>query len=565
LALNAGAVGLSLGRGVPGFGKPARSRRVHGIRGSHRRDSGNRLAHGSGYGRSAGRCNPRGSSDSRLGGADESFESGCAGRTAAPAIEDPQRYNYGSHLLLAAAWAAMFGVSGFLAQGRSTRALVPMLWSAAAVFVPLAMLIALYYRIAELDRSLPFAGLALLLAAIYAVATETQVQRQPRPGLPASAAIFATATLAALALALTFALERGWLTVGLALMAPGAAWVAEKRRLPALRWLAAIMVAVTVARIGYEPRIVGTDLGTTPILNWLLYGYGAPALSFWVAGWLLRRRADDLPARITDAGAILFTVLLVIFEVRHAITCGDIYRPVSDITEAALDINAGLALTIGLERIRGRTGSIVHNVGALLIAGLTLVAIVFELIIVAQPRFANSGRRRLLQHNPAQLRPAGGARHHAGADRPHDAADAVPRRRRDHGGDAGLVLPHAANAAAVPRPNSGRANQRRRTILLFDGLAGLRHRTAGGRLFPALTTGAIPGAWRHHADHRQGIHHRYREHQRHLPRAFRDRARRCAARHRLALSAPVVPAHAGYGGNGAPRLKQRHRAPGSPR
>ncbi len=363
---------------------------------------------------------------------------------AAPAIADPQRYDYGPHLFVAAAWAAMFGITGFLAQGRSTRALVPILWSASAVFVPLAMLIALYYRIAELDRSLPFAGLALLLAAIFAVATETLVQREARPGLAASGAIFATGTLAALALALTFALEKGWLTIGLALMAPGAAWVAEKRPLPALRWVAAVMVAVTVARIGYEPRIVGDDLGTTPIFNWLLYGYGVPALSFWVAGWLLRRRADDLPARIADSGAILFTVLLVIFEIRHYVTGGDIYQPVNDITEAALDVNAGLALTIGLERIRGRTGSIVHNVGALVIAALTLCAIVFELILVAESRFANTaGRRRVFQHHPARLRPAGRAGDHTGADRAHDTADALPRRRRDHGGDAGLVLSHA--------------------------------------------------------------------------------------------------------------------------
>jgi uncharacterized membrane protein len=312
-----------------------------------------------------------------------------AGPTA-PAIADPQRYNYGSHLFVAAAWAAMFGIVGFLAQGRSTRAPVPILWSATAAIVPLAMLIALYYRIAELDRSLPFAALALLLAAIYAVATEMLVQREPRPGLAAAAAIFATATLAALALALTFALDKGWLTIGLALMAPAAAWVSEKRPLPALRWVAAVMVAVTVARIGYEPRIVGADLGTTPIFNWLLYGYGVPAFSFWVAGWLLRRRADDFPARIADSGAILFTVLLVVFEIRHYITGGDIYQPANEITEAALDINAGLALTIGLERIRGRTGSIVHNVGALVIAALTLCAIVIDLlIVVTEPRFAD--------------------------------------------------------------------------------------------------------------------------------------------------------------------------------
>ena len=86
---------------------------------------------------------------------------------AAPAIADPQRYDYGAHFLLAAAWAAMFGVTGFLAQGRSTRALAPILWAACAVVVSLAMLIALYYRVGGLDRSPPFAGLALLLAAIF--------------------------------------------------------------------------------------------------------------------------------------------------------------------------------------------------------------------------------------------------------------------------------------------------------------------------------------------------------------------------------------------------------------
>jgi uncharacterized membrane protein len=150
------------------------------------------------------------------------------------------------------------------------------------------------------------------------------------------------------------------------------------------------MVMVTLVRIGYEPRIVGDELGRTPIFNWLLYGYGVPALSFWVAGWLLRRRRDDLPARIADAGAIVFTVLLVILQIRHYIAGGDIYQPVNATTEAALDVNAGLALTIALEHIRGRTGSIVHNVGALVVAAATLCVIVFDLIIVVGPRFNNN-------------------------------------------------------------------------------------------------------------------------------------------------------------------------------
>ena len=306
---------------------------------------------------------------------------------AAPAIPEPERYDFGSHLILAAGWAVLFGAGGFLAQGRSSRALVPMLWSAAAVFAPLAMLVALYYRIAQLDRSLPFAALALLVAAIFGLATETLVKREPRPGAMAGSAMFATGTLGALALALTFALEKGWLTIALALTVPGIAWIVERRPLPWLRWLAAIMVAVVAARVAYQPTIAGTDLGTTPVFNWLLYGYGVPAAAFWIAGWLLRRRADDLPARMVDAGAILFTVLLAVMEIRHYVTGGDIYQHTNGIVEAMLYVNVGLAMTIGLERVRGRTRSVVHNAAALLIAALTLFAILSDLAFACAPYF----------------------------------------------------------------------------------------------------------------------------------------------------------------------------------
>jgi uncharacterized membrane protein len=102
-------------------------------------------------------------------------------------------------------------------------------------------------------------------------------------------------------LPLTFALDKGWLTVGLSLMVPGIAWISERRPLPALRYLAAAIIVVVLMRVGYEPRIVGRDVGTTPIFNWLLYGYGVPAASFWYAGYLLRRRADDMPTRMAEA------------------------------------------------------------------------------------------------------------------------------------------------------------------------------------------------------------------------------------------------------------------------
>jgi uncharacterized membrane protein len=289
------------------------------------------------------------------------------------------------HLVSAAIFAVGFGVAGFLAQGRSASPVIPVIWSAAAVFTPLALLVALYARIAHLDRSVPFAILAVILAAAFAAATEILSKREDRPGLPAAIALFATGALAALALALTFALEKGWLTIALALMSLGTAWISLQRPIPFLRTLAAILAAIVVLRIGYEPRIVGTAVGTTPIFNWLLWGYGIPAASFWAASIFLRRGGDDAPLRTVESAAILFTVLLAFMEIRHAVNNGDVYRQSAGLTEVALQVCVALAMAIGLERLRIRTGSVVHTASAGLLTVFAGFAAVFGLLGLENP------------------------------------------------------------------------------------------------------------------------------------------------------------------------------------
>lgn len=289
------------------------------------------------------------------------------------------------HLASAAIFAVGFGVAGFLAQGRSASPIIPVIWSAAAVFTPLALLVALYARIAHLDRSVPFAIVAVILAAAYAAATEILTKREDRPGLPASIALFATGALAALALALTFALEKGWLTIALALMSLGTAWISMQRPIPFLRWLAAILAAIVVLRIADDPRIAGSAVGTTPIFNWLLWGYGVPAASFWAGSYLLRRGGDDAPLGMVESAAILFTVLLAFMEIRHAINNGDVFRQSAGLAEVALQICVALAMAIGLERLRLRTGSVVHNVGAILLTVFAGLAAVFGLMGLENP------------------------------------------------------------------------------------------------------------------------------------------------------------------------------------
>jgi len=289
------------------------------------------------------------------------------------------------HLFTAAIFAAGFGVAGFLAQARFHAAKISVRWAASATFTPLALLVALYARVAHLDRSIPFAILAVILAAAYGAATEMLTRRDERPGTPIAIALFATATLGALALALTFVLEKGWLSIALALMSMGTAWISVQRPIPFMRSLAAILAGIVTLRIAYEPRIAGEAVGTTLIFNWLLWGYGVPALSFWAGSYFLRSRGDDAPLHAVESAAILFTVLLAFLEIRHAVNGGDIYRINTGLTEVALQVCVALAMAIGLERLRVRTLSLVHNIGAVLLTAFAGLAAIFGLMLLETP------------------------------------------------------------------------------------------------------------------------------------------------------------------------------------
>jgi uncharacterized membrane protein len=260
------------------------------------------------------------------------------------------------------------------------------LWAASGVLAPLAIIAALDYGLARFDRSLAYAGVvALVLAALFTAAMNALNRQGTQPGNVAATAIYAGGGVAALALTFALTLDKGWLTLALALIVPGLALVSMQRAMPFLRALAAIAAGMVVLRIAYEPRIVGAGIGATPIFNWLLYGYGVPALSFWLGGHLLRRRADDLAARVVEAAAILITALLALSEVRHLTNHGDIYAETAGLAEIALEVCVGITITIGLEWMHGRTGSVVCNVAARIAAVLTLTGIVVGLFLLANP------------------------------------------------------------------------------------------------------------------------------------------------------------------------------------
>ena len=110
-----------------------------------------------------------------------------------------------------------------------------------------------------------------------------------------------------------------------------------------------------------------------------------PAASFWLAGYILRKRGDDVSSRSIDSAAILFTALAAFLEIRHLMNDGDIYRPAARLGELGLQVSTGLALVIGLEHMRVRSHSIIHDWSARIFAALAFVSIVFGLLVRENP------------------------------------------------------------------------------------------------------------------------------------------------------------------------------------
>ncbi len=265
------------------------------------------------------------------------------------------------------------------------------IYAAVAVLTPLLALIVGYLRVTGGTTSTYYASLAAGLAVGFTVLAHL-FRSGVREGEPAAwnlgLGIFASGAIGALALGFVMVLDGGALTVALALAALGAAFVSVRLDIPALRLCVVGLGAAVAARYLWEPRI-SAEIGTTPILNWLLFGYGIPALAFGYAARLMRiARGEDIPVRVAQALAIMCSALLVFFEIRHFINGGDPYAKTSKTIEVGLFTIASLAFALVLMRLDLRRRSIVMNVASY-IFGIGTVAIAgLGLGLVANPLFA---------------------------------------------------------------------------------------------------------------------------------------------------------------------------------
>jgi uncharacterized membrane protein len=279
-----------------------------------------------------------------------------------------------------------------LMRGRTFTPATAGLYALAATATPLLALVIAYLRVTQFDRSIPFAFAAAVLAALFAWAAGQFQKREIAefPGTRLATGVFAAAAIAALCFGMAAFMERGYLTVALALAALGAAYVAVSKDIPLLRHAVTALAVVVLARLAWNPRIMGDGVGTWPIVNWLLIGYGVPAAAFYASARMLETKAQSVASRVADAAAILFAGLLCFFQIHHALNNGDALAPATGHVEQGLLATLALGFSYALMRLDLGRANVVFRTASIAFGVISAILIVLGLGLFENPGFTRA-------------------------------------------------------------------------------------------------------------------------------------------------------------------------------
>ncbi len=286
----------------------------------------------------------------------------------------------------------VFVAAGFWTARRDiSRPLSAACWAGWGAAVPLIVLTTLWIAFGNIDRDILHAVIALLLVAVFVAGAEWigSAEQPPLAGGLAVSAALTGAGLAAL-LFVHMAFGSGLTTVLAGLLAIVPALATRWRSYPVLGWLSAGAVIATICRVAFDPTIVGAEfLSTTPVFNWLLAGYGVPALAFGFSAWQLARTTNGRPRLAMEAGAALFALLTVAMLVRHAMHGGVIDQGALTLAEQAIYTLIALGAGGILIAIDMRSPSSVLRYGSLAAGVISVLGIVLQHFLRLNPLFTD--------------------------------------------------------------------------------------------------------------------------------------------------------------------------------
>lgn len=235
------------------------------------------------------------------------------------------------------------------------RARARLVTASVSVLISLAIFIACYIRVAELEQSTQFALIGIILFALFHLQANYYHKRLA-PNLIAREATISVAligSLVSLALAVSIYLSGVGLTIALGLITAATMITHIRYPLKGLRVFAVLAVVPYTIRLLWQPFIdKAALLDATPFFNILTLGYGLPMIGFIFASYMATRQKYDLWAQGLQAIAVISSVVTITMLALHAIDPAFVFNTYrSALAAAATLVLVGGAFSLGLTRI----------------------------------------------------------------------------------------------------------------------------------------------------------------------------------------------------------------------
>ena len=213
---------------------------------------------------------------------------------------------------LAVGFGGLYAAGAFALLWNAAR---PGFWAALSVAAALSHFLLSWYVLRGTGGS--WGLISIGLAAPFLVGAERLVRwRETMPGATEALGFLAAGVAFFIGAAIPLELNREWITVAYAIELAAVAAIAAQLGLVSLRQLCWPLLTIVVVRFVLNPEILKYPLGLTPILNWILWGYGISIAALVVALRFLRPTGDIRLVRAVEAAAALLVFVLLTLEVR---------------------------------------------------------------------------------------------------------------------------------------------------------------------------------------------------------------------------------------------------------
>jgi len=234
-----------------------------------------------------------------------------------------------------------------------------------------------YGRLRHLPDMPPWGFVSLGLAGLYLLVAERVGRyRAADSDYRQALGVFALAVTGFVALAVAIELRHGWMAVAWAAQLPAIAAVARRLDIPWLRHALWPVGALVLLRLLPYPLVDSLPLGTTPIVNWLLYAYGVPFICCLAAARLLSDPGGSSLRQAGIAAAAWIGFLWLTLAIRHLFHGAVLGDDRLGLGELATYVIAWLSLGLGLLAVAGADRSVLLWAGRLALgAGVGAVAV----------------------------------------------------------------------------------------------------------------------------------------------------------------------------------------------